>query len=362
MPPFLLLLVAVIDTGKLFPLRLGVLRLAVFSAAVLLLWRGRDEEPELDLYPLIVGGFVFLSLGHAFSSIYPWVSMQHALNIAMTAVILGWVYRVVRKDPDRAQEWVFFPICAIAVLQFVVALYQRFAAGNFRPRGTFDNTNFFAEYMAIAGMLCLSRSREEERSKIRMMCAAGAVLFLVAALGLSASRAVLIAVVPAVGILLLWRFGWRKGGVFLLAGGIPAFAILGYQAATRFTSPDPYNYTRLVMWKSAVRIFQSYPFGIGLGVTNITGSRPSLPSKGRSRNTGSTPRPLTTSIWRFSRGWVPWGWFSFCWSCWFRCFTQRVISGESREGRSGLLPGRPAVCSCRVFTPCSISISTKSGW
>ena len=192
--------------------------------------------------------------------------MQHALNIAMAAVILGWAYRIVRNDPDRAREWVFLPICAVAVLQFVMALYQKFAAGNIRPRGTFDNTNFFAEFMAIAGVLCISRFLAKgERSKIRMTSAAGAVLFLGAALALSASRAMLIAVVPAVGILLLWRFGWRRGGVFLLAGGIPALAILGYQAATRFTSPDPYNYARLVMWKSAVRIFQSYPFGVGLG-------------------------------------------------------------------------------------------------
>jgi O-antigen ligase len=261
-----LLLVATIDTGKLFPVRLGILRLAIFSVAILLVWRSRDEETELEPYPLIVGGFVILSLGHAFSSIYPWVSMQHALNIAMAAVIFGWAYRVVRNDPDRAREWVFLPICAVAVLQFVIALYQRFAADNFRPRGTFDNTNFFAEFMAIAGVLCISRFLAKgERSKIRMMCAAGVVLFLGAALALSASRAVLIAVVPAVGILLLWRFGWRRGGVFLLAGGIPALALLGYQAATRFTSPDPYNYARLIMWKSAVRIFQSYPFGVGLG-------------------------------------------------------------------------------------------------
>lgn len=263
---FFLLLVAVIDTGKFFPVRLGVLRLAVFFAAILFLRRCKDEELELELYPLIVGGFVLLSLGHAFSSIYPWVSMQHALNIAMAAVILGWAYSVVRNDPDRAREWVFLPIFAVAVLQFLVALYQRYATGNFRPRGTFDNTNFFAEFMAIAGVLCISRFLAREgRRKDRMMCAAGAVLFLGAALTLSASRAVLIAVVPAVGILLLWRFGWRRGGVFLLAGGIPALAFLGYQAATRFTSPDPYNYARLVMWKSAVRIFQSYPFGVGLG-------------------------------------------------------------------------------------------------
>ena len=31
----------------------------------------------------------------------------------------------------------------------------------------------------------------------------------------------MIGVVPAVGILLLLRFGWKKGGVFLLAEGFP---------------------------------------------------------------------------------------------------------------------------------------------
>lgn len=261
-----LLVVSVFDTGKVFPLRLGLLRLVVFSAAILFLWRSRNEETEIEFYALIVGGFILLSLGHAFSSIYPWVSMQHALNIAMAAVILGWAYRIVRNDPDRAREAVFLSVCAVAVLQFVVAMYQRYATGNIRPRGTFDNTNFFAEFMAVAGVLCLSRLLTKgERNGIRMASAAGALLFLGAALALSASRAMLIAVVPALGMLLLWRFGWKRGGVFLLAGGIPALALLGYQAAERFTSPDPYNYARLIMWKSAVRIFQSHPFGVGLG-------------------------------------------------------------------------------------------------
>ena len=177
MPPFFsfLLLVSVVDTGKFFPVRLGVLRLVVFSAAILFLWRDRDEKSEIELYPLIVGGFALLSLGHAFSSIYPWVSMQHALNIAMASVILGWAYRIVRNDPDRAREAVFLSVSAVAVLQFVVALYQRYAAGNIRPRGTFDNTNFFAEFMAVAGVLCLSRFLAKgERSGIRMTSAAGA--------------------------------------------------------------------------------------------------------------------------------------------------------------------------------------------
>lgn len=261
-----LLLVSVFDTGKVFPLRLGFLRLVVFSAAILFLWRSRNEKTEIGFYALIVGGFILLSLGHAFSSIYPWVSMQHALNIAMAAVILGWGYRTVSNDPDHAQEAVFLSVSAVAAIQLAVALYQRYAAGIPRPRGTFDNTNFFAEFMAVGGVLCLSRFLAKgERREIRWACAAGAVLFLGGALALAASRAVLIAVVPAVVVLLLLRFGWRRGGVFLLAGGIPALALIGYQAAARFTSPDPYNYARMIMWKSAVRIFQSNPFGVGLG-------------------------------------------------------------------------------------------------
>jgi len=263
---FLLILIGVVDTGKLFSVRLGILRLVVFSAAALLLYRGMDEKSEIEPYPLIVGGFALLSLGHAFSSIYLWVSMQHALNIAMASIILLWAYRIVRDDPDRARAAILLSVCAVAVLQFAVSLYQRYGTGNFRPRGTFDNTNFFAEFMAVAGVLCLSRFLAKgERRGIRMTCAAGSLLFLGAALALSASRAMLIAVVPAVGILLLLRYGWKRGGVFLLAGGIPALALLGYHAAVRFASPDPYNYARLVMWKSAVRIFQSNPFGVGLG-------------------------------------------------------------------------------------------------
>lgn len=263
---FFLLVVGIFDTGNLFSVRLGILRVAVFSSAALFLWRGRNRETEVGIYPLFIGGFVLLSLGHAFSSVYFWVSLQHGLNIALAAALLGWAYLIFRAEPDRTWSGVFLSVCGIAIVQLGVAMYERIVDGSLRPRGTFDNTNFFAEFMAVAGVLCLSRFLAKgERSGIRMTSAVGAVLFLGAALALSASRAMLIATVPAVGILLLWRFGWRRGGVFLLVGGIPALALLGYQAATRFTSADPYNYSRLVMWKSAVRIFRSYPFGVGLG-------------------------------------------------------------------------------------------------
>ena len=240
--------------------------MTAFSSAALFLWRDRNRETDVGTYPLLVGGFVLLSLGHAFSSVYPWVSLQHALNIALAAVLLGWAYRVFREETDRAWETAFLSIFAAAVLQGAVALYQRFADGSLRPRGTFDNTNFFAEFMAVAGVLCLSRFLAKgERAGNRTVGAVGALLFLGAALALSASRAVFLAAAPAVGLLLLWRFGWRKGVKLFLAGGIPVLALLGYQAAARFASTDPYNYSRLAMWRSAARIFRSHPFGVGLG-------------------------------------------------------------------------------------------------
>jgi len=217
--------------------------------------------------------------------------------------------------------------------------------------------------MAVAGVLCLSRFFvKEERSGIRMASAAGAVLFLGSALALSASRAVLIAVVPAVGILLLLRFGWRRGGVFLLAGGIPALAFLGYQAAVRFTSPDPYNYARLVMWKSAVRIFQSYPFGVGLGGYIYYWFATQSPVEGAFAKFGKYATTAHNEFLEVLAGLGAVGLVLFLLVLLVPMFLAVRGFRESRKGGSGPRPGRQAVSSCRESTPCSISIFTKSDW
>jgi O-antigen ligase len=264
---FCLLSIAVFDTGKLFPVRLGVLRLATFGGAVLLFWRRRGLAVEADLYALAVCSFAILSLGHAFSSVYFWVSAQHALNIVQAAILLYWAYLMVRRDPDRAWDGAFLAICAVAAIQLVIALEQRLVDANLRPRGTFDNANFFAEFLAVAGTLCLSRTlgKADDSRLARVASATAALLFIAASLGLSASRAVFIALVPAVAIVLLLRFGMRTGGKYLLVCGVPVLAALGYRMTDRFASPDAYNYARLAIWKSAGKIFLENPFGVGLG-------------------------------------------------------------------------------------------------
>jgi len=263
---FLFFAVAVLGFGGSLQPTLAILRGAGFGAA-LLFFRRRSKEPaDITGYTLLVGGFVALSLGHAFSSVYLWVSLQHAINIALAAVLLAWAVPLFRSDPETWNR-AFLAIGGIAFVEVAISLYQRFAEGDMRPHGTFDNPNFLSEFLAAAAILFLARSlgKEKEERRIRLAWGAAAGVLLAGALSLSSSRGVLLSLVPALAILLIWRFGAKKGSIVLAMLGVPALALLGWRAAGRFFAPDIYNYGRLIMWKSALRTFLDHPFGVGLG-------------------------------------------------------------------------------------------------
>ena len=67
--------------GIPFQYLLGVLRTAAFAAAAAWLWRNRNASASGSAYAIAVAAFAVLSIGHAISSVYVWVSLQHALNI-----------------------------------------------------------------------------------------------------------------------------------------------------------------------------------------------------------------------------------------------------------------------------------------
>ncbi|MGB3096146.1 MAG: O-antigen ligase family protein [Candidatus Deferrimicrobiaceae bacterium] len=264
---FLFFAVAVLGFGGSLQPTLAILRGAGFCAA-LLFFRRRSKEPAgMPGYTILVGGFVTLSLGHAFSSVYLWVSLQHAINIALAAVLLAWAVPLFRSDPEGTWNRAFLAIGGIAFVQVAVSLYQRFVEGDMRPHGTFDNPNFLSEFLAAAAILFLARSlgKEKEERRIRLAGGAAAGVLLAAALSLSSSRGVLLSLVPALAFLLIWRFGARRGSIVLAVLGVPALALLGWRAAGRFFAPDIYNYGRWIMWKSALRTFLDHPFGVGLG-------------------------------------------------------------------------------------------------
>lgn len=263
---FVLVAISVFDYGRLLVVRMGVLRIIVFSVGAVYFWKAKDLKLQVGGYTLLVGGFVLLAIGHAFSSVYPWASFQHAVNIALASVLLGWAYLLCREDPEGMWKNISFWIPAMAMVQLAIAGWQRVALGNLRPNGTFDNTNFLAEFLAVASLLCLSISfRREKTAYRRAFALAGTVIFLAGSLSLSASRGVLLAFVPALAFLVISRFGWRKGGMAFLFLLSPLLLAIGSGATRRFWESDPYTYGRLLVWKSAALTFLGNPFGVGLG-------------------------------------------------------------------------------------------------
>lgn len=262
----ILFAVAVLGFGGSLQYPLAVVRAGGFGAAVLFLWSHRKDPVPLGTYPLLVAGFVLLAFGHSFSSIYFWVSFQHALNICLAAFLLAWAYLLFRRDPDGIWTSATIAVAALALLEVGIALFQRFHGGDPRPRGTLDNANYLAEFLAASSILCLSRflwTRGDDR--LRNSWLAAGVLFLVGGFSLGGSRGVLLASVPAFGVLLACRFGPRKGGAILVGLGTPVLLLLGSRAAGRFFSADLFNYSRWIIWKSALRTFLEHPFGVGLG-------------------------------------------------------------------------------------------------
>ena len=261
-----LALVAVLGFGGSLQYPLAVLRAGGFGAAMLFFWRRRKEPATLFSYPLLVGGFVLLAFGHSFSSVYFWVSFQHALNLALAAVLLAWTVLLFRRDPGKTWNAAFLTVGALALVEVGIALFQRFHGGDLRPRGTFDNANYLSEFLAAASILCCARFLwNGEAGRFRFVEASVGGLFFAAAMFLASSRGVLLASVPAFSLLLVSRFGPRKGGALMAGIGVPALLLLGARAAGRFFSPDLFNYSRWIIWKSALRTFIDHPFGVGLG-------------------------------------------------------------------------------------------------
>ena len=264
---FILFALSVLISGKYYQYVLGFLRVVVFLVAGVWLWRRSRGSLDVPLYAVAVGGFSLLSLGHAFSSVYVWASLQHSLNICTAAILLGMTIHLFREESKPSVSTLFLPVLtALAALEVVIASYQRMTLGTTRPHGTFSNPMFLSEFLAIPALFFASRLLGEwgKPGRRRIAWGAGAVFFLAGALSLTGSRGVIVALVPALVVLTISHFGIARGGkAFLLI--LPGLIILGWHSISRFFGPDVYNYGRWVFWRSALRVFEANPFGVGLG-------------------------------------------------------------------------------------------------
>jgi O-antigen ligase len=264
---FFLFALSVLASGKYFQFVLGFLRVAVFLVAGAWFWRRCRGPLDVPAYAFILFGFSFLSIGHAFSSVYVWVSLQHSLNILLAAILLGIAVFLFRQDSKPSAWLVFLPVLAVlAVLEIAMAVHQRLTIGTSRPHGSFSNPMFLSEFLAVAGLFFVSGFLGEwgKVGRRRIAWGGAALLFLAGALSLTGSRGVVVALVPALMVLVVSHFGVSRGAkAFLLL--LPALVVLGWHSMSRFFGPDVYNYGRWVLWRSALRVFESQPFGVGLG-------------------------------------------------------------------------------------------------
>lgn len=265
---FLPFTLAVLGAGVPFLCVLGALRTAAFAGAAAWLWRRRNDPVSGSAHSAAVVSFAVLAIGHAFSSVYVWASLQHGLNIAMAAVLLFWAaarFRGSAGEPGELPltEW----FGALAAIEVAVAIGQRLGGASSRPEGSFGNPVFLSEFLAMAALLLAARALwVEDAKRLRGLAwGAGAVLLLASALSLTWSRGVAVALVPALGTLVLLRFGVSRGVKAFLFIGLPLLAAAGWYSASRFFAADIYNYGRWVFWRVALRIFADHPFGVGLG-------------------------------------------------------------------------------------------------
>ncbi len=264
---FFLFALSVLASGKYYQFVLGFLRVAVFLAAGVWLWRRSREPLDVPSYALVLSGFSLLSIGHAFSSVYFWVSLQHSLNIALATILLGIAVFLFRQDSKPSAWSVFLPVlAALAALEIAMAVHQRLTIGTGRPHGSFSNPMFLSEFLAVGALFFASGllGKWSKGRRERVAWGGAAVLFLAGSLSLTGSRGVVVALVPALMVLVVSHFGVSRGvKAFLLL--LPPLAALGWHSMSRFFVPDVYNYGRWIFWRSALRVFESQPFGVGLG-------------------------------------------------------------------------------------------------
>lgn len=264
---FFLFALSVLASGKYYQLVLGFLRVAIFLVAGAWLWRRARDPLDVPHYALVLSGFSLLSIGHAFSSVYVWASFQHSLNIVLAAILLGIAVLLFRQDSKPSAGSIFLPVlAALAVVEIAMAVHQRLTVGTSRPHGSFSNPMFLSEFLAVAALFFASGllGKWGKGRRGRIAWGGATVLFLAGALSLTGSRGVVVALVPALVVLVVSHFGVSRGAKVLLLL-LPALAVLGWHSMSRFFSPDVYNYGRWTFWRSALRVFEANPFGVGLG-------------------------------------------------------------------------------------------------
>ncbi len=268
--------------------RLGTIILQLLFVGLLLLAAaGRSSlEPsgpgavELSLY-----AFLLLAAFNLVRVPYYHDAERCFLLIAM---YVG-VFAVVSRLPRAARRLPLHAVRATSLFQALLALGQGFLLGRYQPQGTFDNPNFLAGFLAAGAGLSLGAlfgegdaPPEGRRSPLVRWLPAAELAVVVPAVVVTGSRGGMLAL-GVIALLLLFR---RLGRRAFLPLGLALLGLVLVPNPFRsrmmtLSSADIYAWSRLDMWRSALRMAADRPLlGVGLGQYQFFSTRYAFPVEG----------------------------------------------------------------------------------
>lgn len=276
--------------------------LALLAILVTILARGRNLLPFLRPTFLLIWGpylalaFVFPILG-VLTGEYAVRTLAAMLVpiVAVAALLLG--AEVSRLDPSGLVGWRWVLVVA-AVVQAGYAVLQQLVIGNLLPSGPWDSTLTWdiATQSAFGGNIVIGRSGAFYTNPNILGAAAGTALLIgvfaarprlayvivgsaLAALLLSQSRGAAIALVIALGFLLVLAYRHRQvprwqqlipyagviaivvaGWLVLVTAGAPAGTLIA-RIGQGITLQDPNITGRIEFWGAGLRLLAAHPFG-----------------------------------------------------------------------------------------------------
>ncbi|MGE5699606.1 MAG: O-antigen ligase family protein [Deltaproteobacteria bacterium] len=264
-PPLLFILcLGIFGDGGDWPLATFAIRAGLFLLFCAFLLRCTSPVIRINVIDAIV---MFLWLLGALSLArggYRWIAYQWFLHHT-AALVLYVLLRALPATGDRFPAAAGFLLLASAVIQVLVAIFQKAVQGEGRPYGTLANPNFLAEFLVYAVAAAWYWGRWENGGVPRKAGSLALVFLFLAGIGLTRSRGGFLLAATIGAFLLADRVGWRKAAVSV-AVVVAAVLLVPSPLQDRFLGRgDPFAFERINMWKASVRIFLENPFGVGVG-------------------------------------------------------------------------------------------------
>jgi O-antigen ligase len=222
-------------------------------------------QTRLEICAALFAGWAILSL---FWSPYKNASLQWVLSILSYAAVFA---IVAHGLPSHARiQALVLVVTGIGVGEGLWGITQYLWMGEARARGTFFNPNFFAAYEATVFLLSLGMllftSREALTVFLRRWLYVAASVSCVAVV-MAQSRGASAALAGAASFLGFSRYG--KKALVVVSLCLLIGLLLPNPLQHRIlhaAAQDPYAYTRLDIWKSALMRLPDQPLGIGVGM------------------------------------------------------------------------------------------------